>query len=111
MIIEAEPGFYSFVVTDNAGCTAESEVDMLVNLQEVTSPELSAYPMPFDDVLHWKGVIPRFWSVYDAQGRLVINQNSQQWGTWVTRDWPRGMYVVRLTMSDHSQQTRRLIKD
>lgn len=111
LIIEAEPGFYSFVVTDNAGCTAESEVDMLVNLQEVTSPELSAYPMPFDDVLHWKGVIPRFWSVYDAQGRLVINQNSQQWGTWVTRDWPRGMYVVRLTMSDHSQQTRRLIKD
>jgi hypothetical protein len=110
-IIEAEPGFYSFVVTDYAGCTTESEVDMLVMLQEISSPELIAYPMPFDDQLHWKGVIPRFWSVYDAQGRLVINQNSQQWGTWHTRDWPCGIYVVQLTMSDDSEQTRSLIKD
>jgi len=108
--LTAEPGTYVCVVSDQAGCTQATQVELLVGITEVENAFPSAYPMPFEDVLQWNGPTPQSWSLFNAQGQWVADHTMLAWGVWDTRAWAPGMYVMHAVMTDGRQQQITLIK-
>jgi len=94
LVLIAEPGLYECLVTDAVGCTEQAVAELMVDLEELSRQVASPYPMPFEDVLNWRGAVPSAWSVFNAQGQLVADQTSLRWGRWDTRAWIPGVYVV-----------------
>jgi hypothetical protein len=82
----------------------------MVNLEEFSRREASPYPIPFEDVLNWRGEVPSSWSVFNAQGQLVADQTSLRWGQWDTREWISGVYMVDIIHPTGHHQRITLVK-
>jgi hypothetical protein len=110
LVLIAEPGLYECLVTDAVGCTEQAVAELMVNLEELSRQAASPYPMPFEDVLNWRGAVPSTWSVFNAQGQLVADQTSHRWGRWDTRAWIPGVYVVDMIHTNGHCQRITLVK-
>jgi hypothetical protein len=110
LILNAAPGEYTCAVSDDAGCTEQVEVELLVNLEELDRLAASPYPMPFEDVLNWSGAAPLAWSVFNAQGQLVADQTTHRWGRWDTRAWMSGVYMMDMIHTNGHSQRITLVK-
>ena len=110
LVLIAEPGLYECLVTDAVGCTEQAVAELMVDLEELSRQAASPYPMPFDDVLNWRGAVPSTWSVFNAQGQLVADQTSLRWGRWDTRAWIPGVYVVDMIHTNGHCQRITLVK-
>jgi hypothetical protein len=110
LVLSADPGTYTYFVSDDVGCMLQAAVELVVGLDEVVVPAISAYPMPFDEVLQWSGPSPWYWQVFNGQGQLVADTTTYPWGKWDTSGWASGVYVLRAAQSDHQLLTMKLVK-
>jgi len=92
-----ENGLYFVVVSDDNGCSNNSETYNFtgVGLNESVLQRSGFYPNPANDILNINASQPVNISIYDVQGKMVINQsNRKQVDTSVLA---AGLYQLKLT--------------
>lgn len=113
-VFDLLPGTYTVTVTDDYGCAE----DLVVDIEVTASSEpglaewLSLYPNPTPNYLqcNWQGDLPISISVFDAQGRQLLNRQIFQ--PQVSLDlapFPAGVYWLKV-QADAGLLTAKVIK-
>ncbi|MFZ4058596.1 MAG: T9SS type A sorting domain-containing protein [Ferruginibacter sp.] len=104
-----EIGYYRILMREASGKESYSEILKVTNSNKV---DLNIFPNPFENFFSVSlnaRAIPAVIEIYDLQGKLLHRQLSQQTSFLITKQFAKGIYMLKVTTNDNQVILSKLI--